>query len=203
MLWASARNSLLLLLFVLIYTTGCLHSVMPLRDEERLFIEVLREVNHQASMLQAVEKGMTCSSADCPQSGSENSKESHLEHEHDFSPRSDDGAEETRISTDPPLHGATAPDRRWDKQADLNLDVATASALHAAHRLHQAAQSFAHSNGQDHVSALRAAGASGAAHHQQGERPTMITTHVQHAQSPDRTVQPNKRTAADAGLDPK
>lgn len=34
-------------------------SVMPLKDEERLFIEVLREVNHQASVLQAVEKGMT------------------------------------------------------------------------------------------------------------------------------------------------
>lgn len=180
------------------------NSVMPLRDEERLFIEVLREVNHQASMLQAVEKGMTCSSVDCPQSGSENSKESHLDHEHeheehDFSPRSDDTAEEeARTSTEPPA------DRRWDKQADLNLDVATASALQAAQRLHQAAQSLAHSNGQDHVSALRAAGASSAAHHhQQGERPTMVVTaHIERTQSPSRTAPPTKRTASDAGLDP-
>jgi hypothetical protein len=33
-----------------------LYSVMPLQDEERLFIEAMRDLNHQASRLQAEEK---------------------------------------------------------------------------------------------------------------------------------------------------
>ena len=200
---------------------------MPLRDEERLFIEVLREVNHQASILQAVEKGM--SAEPLPSAGSENSKES--QHDHDYSAlqrslhhsehqseqhsqqrsqhsqqhseHSDQSEEESRSSADPP-----AAPRRWGQhEADMNLDAATAAALQAAHRMHQATHSAnsAHSgfqsaqtthssahnaHSQEHVSALRAAGASS------GD--TTRTVAAANAPQPLHS----KRSAAAAGLDP-
>jgi hypothetical protein len=162
---------------------------MPLQDEERLFIEAMRDLNHQASRLQAEEKAAI---PNLPPAGSA---------AHPAEDAAQVGginiSEDSRTNDAGSVTAPTAPVEARDPTLDARLTAATLSAFEAGQRLqrsssHVSLQSLAVQASPSKAKAKASGvGSPGAVMMEDGEDGGEASSESKH---------PSKRTAEEAGF---